>query len=245
MPKCDVLVFAPHPDDAELCCGGLLIKALRAGLKLGVIDITRGEMATRGTPEIRQSEAAAASKLLRLTARENLGMADGHLRDNDELRAALVDSLRKYRPSLLLIPHWEDQHPDHAAVGQAGMYAAWLCGAPKYSPETGVGVAAPGRLPYRPKQVLHYNNRYNIQADVVIDISDVIEKKMDLVRCYRTQFGSNGGKNKDPQTRLSSARFMEWLRGMHSFYGHQAGVEFGEAYCVKGPLGVGNVAALL
>jgi bacillithiol biosynthesis deacetylase BshB1 len=244
MPKCDVLVFAPHPDDAELCCGGLLLKASRVGMKIGIIDVTRGEMGTRGTPEIREAEAAAASKLLRVTTRENLGLADGYLHDDDDLRTALVNALRKYRPSLLLIPHWEDQHPDHAAVGQSGLYAAWLCGAPKYSPETSVGVAAPGRLPYRPRQVLHYNNRYNIIADVVIDISDVIEKKMDLVRCYQTQFGQNKKKNNDPQTKLSSAKFMDWLRGMHSFYGHQAGVEYGEAYCTKGPLSVQDVAAL-
>src|SRR5580704_7208875 len=119
MPKCDALVFAPHPDDAELCCGGLLLKAGRAGMKLGVIDITRGEMGTRGTPEIREKEAAAATRLMRLSARENLGFPDGYLRDGDDLRTALVNALRKYRPSLLLIPHWEDQHPDHAAVGQA------------------------------------------------------------------------------------------------------------------------------
>ena len=160
----DILVFAPHPDDAELCCGGLLLKARRAGKRAVVVDVTEGEMGTRGTPEIRRKEAAAASKMLGLAARENLRFPDGHLHDDERLRTALVKCLRKYRPSLLLIPHWEDQHPDHAAVGQAGLYAAWLAGAPKYDAKSGSGVASSDRLPYRPRTVLHYNNRYGIRA---------------------------------------------------------------------------------
>src|SRR5438477_4906162 len=110
MPSVDILVFAPHPDDAELCCGGLLLKAAHARKKIAVVDITRGEMATRGSVATRKKEAAAATRMLRLHARENLGLPDGHLRDDDTLRTALVNSLRRYRPKLLLIPHWEDQH---------------------------------------------------------------------------------------------------------------------------------------
>jgi bacillithiol biosynthesis deacetylase BshB1 len=248
MNSCDILCFAPHPDDAELCCGGLLLKAKHAGRKLVVVDITRGEMGTRGTPAIREREAAAATRLLKLHARENLGLPDGHLHDDDTLRVALVNALRKYRPKLLLIPHWEDQHPDHAAVCQAGLYAAWLCGAPRYAPETAKGVASAGGLPYRPARVLHYNNRYGIQADLVVDITNVIEEKMKLVGCFQTQFGAGQTSKtsaKENQTRLSSPRFMEWLKGMHSFYGYQVGVEFGEAYCVKGPLGISGVDAVL
>ena len=245
---CDILVFAPHPDDAELCCGGLLLKAARRRMRTVIIDITRGEMATRGTPEIRARESAAADRILRPLKRENLGLADGRLRDDDTLRRALVNVLRKYRPALLLIPHWEDQHPDHAAVGQAGLYAAWLCGAPKFAPHTAAGIAAPGRPPYRPRRVLHYNNRYGISADVVIDITDVMEQKIALAACYQTQFGAGkkqSGRDAAPQTRLSHPRFMEWLKGMHAFYGYQVGVDYGEPYCTKGPLRLGEVGALL
>ena len=248
MPTCDILCFAPHPDDAELCCGGLLLKAMRARKKLVVVDITRGEMGTRGTPETRQREAAAATRMLKLSARENLGLPDGHLHDDDTLRTALVDALREHRPKTLLIPHWEDQHPDHAAVGQAGLYAAWLCGAPRYAPESAHGVASKGALPYRPQRVLHYNNRYGIQADLVIDITDVMEAKLKLVACFQTQFGAGGagqGRAKEFKTRLSNPRFMDWLKGMHSFYGYQVGVDFGEAYCVKGPLGINGIGAVL
>ena len=245
--NCDILVFAPHPDDAELCCGGLLLKAARRRKRIVIVDITRGEMGTRGSPEIRARESAAADKLLKIRVRENLGLRDGHLSDDDALRTALVNALRRHRPQLLLIPHWEDQHPDHAAVGQAGLYAAWLCGAPNYSPETGADVTTAGRPPYRPRRVLHYNNRYGIEPNVVIDIDDVIDAKLELVACYQTQFGAGKktkGRRNDPQTRLSNPRFMEWLKGMHAFYGYKIGVDYGEPYCTKGPLGLADVEAI-
>lgn len=245
MAAVDILVFAPHPDDAELCCGGLLLKARHAGLSCAVVDVTRGEMGTRGTPQTRRRESSAASALLKLDARENLGLPDGKLRDDERLRRALVRMLRRYRPALLLTPHWEDQHPDHAAVGQAGLYAAWLAGVPKYDVSSARGVAKHDRLPYRPRQVLHYNNRYGIQADVVIDISAEMDAKLELVKCFATQFGPGKGRASGPQTRLSHSNFFEWLRGMHAFYGYQAGVSYGEAYCVKGPLRIGDLGALL
>jgi bacillithiol biosynthesis deacetylase BshB1 len=241
--KVDILVFAPHPDDAELCCGGMLLKARAQRMAVGIVDITRGELGTRGTPEIRQRETAAATKILKPAVRVNLGFRDGHLHDNDELRTALVRALRRYRPNLLLIPHWEDQHPDHAAVGQAGLYAAWLSGAPKYDLQSGSGVAATHRLPYRPRHVLHYNNRYGIAADVVVDITTVMDQKLRLVSCYGTQFGP--GRKGGPQTRLSSDHFFNFLRGLHSFYGYQAGVQYGEAYCSKSPLRLTDLRALV
>jgi len=244
MPEMDILVAAPHPDDAELCCGGLLLKARDAGLNCAVVDITRGEMGTRGTVQTRKKEAADATKILKLAARENLGLPDGHLHDDDRLRSALVKALRKYRPALFLIPHWEDQHPDHAAVGQAGLYAAWLSGAPKYDPDSATGVASSDQLPYRPTQVLHYNNRYGIQASLIVDISDEMSEKEKLVGCFATQFGPGDTKS-GPRTKLSHDHFFEFLRGMHSFYGYQIGAKFGEAYCTKGPLRVSDLQFLL
>ena len=245
MAPLDILVFAPHPDDAELCCGGLLLKASRAGLKIGVVDITRAEMSTRGTLATRKTETDAASKILKLAARENLKLPDGGLYDDECLRRTLVRALRKFRPKLLLAPHWEDQHPDHAAVGQASLYAAWLSGAAKFDSASARGVSKTGELPYRPRAVLHYNNRYGIQADVVIDITAEMDKKVELVSCFATQFGPGSGKADGPQTRLSQGHFFEFLRGMHAFYGYQAGVKYGEAYCVKGPLRIEDIRALL
>ena len=245
MARADILVVAPHPDDAELCCGGLLLKATRAGKTVCIVDVTRGEMATRGSVRTRQREAAAASKLLGVHARENLRLPDGRLHDDDRLRRALVGAVRRWRPALLLIPHWEDRHPDHAAVGTAGIYAAWLAGAPRYDPRSAHGVVSTDRPPYRPRLVLHYNNRYGIRPDLVVDISDVMEQKLALAACYKTQFGPGGKGDTAPQTRLSSPHFFDWLRSLHAFYGHQAGVAFGEPYCAKGPVCVHEIAALL
>ena len=248
MPCVDVLVLAPHPDDAEIYCGGLLLKAKRAGFSIGVIDVTQGEMGTRGTRHTRKKEAAAASRFLKLDVRENCGMPDGGLCDDGKLRSLLVARMRKYRPGVVLAPHWEDQHPDHAALGQAAIHAAYLAGVPKFAPRSARGIASPGRLPYRPRQILHYNNRYGIKADVVVDVSDVYSEKVEAIRCFESQFGAaplRHGHDAEPQTRLSNEKFFEWFRGIHLFYGFQAGVEYGEAYCVKNPVCVGNVDLLL
>ena len=242
----DVLCVAPHPDDAELCSGGLLLKAKKAGLRVGIADCTRGEMATRGTVAIRKREAAAADKLIGTDVRINLNLGDGRLRDDDSLREPLVKVLRRLRPRVVLAPHWEDQHPDHEAVGRAIEHAAWLCGAPKYSPRTAKGVVSPNRLPYRPELVLHYNNRYGIEADLVVDISAEMEGKLALAKCYASQFGPGKGASKrEPQTKLSSEIFTGWLDAMHAQYGFKIGADYGEAYCVKGPVPIRSLLAFL
>src|SRR5262245_39881781 len=191
----DILCLAPHPDDAEIYCGGLLLLAKRAGMSVGIVDCTRGEMGTRGTVALRKQEAAAADRLLKTDARINLKLRDGHLCDDDHLREPLVAALRRFRPPIVLAPHWEDQHPDHAAVGRAAEHAAYLCGTPKYAPSSARGVASPDRPPYRPTMLLHYNNRYGISADVVMDISRVFEQKQTLVGCYASQFGPGSQRN--------------------------------------------------
>ncbi|MCZ7644691.1 MAG: bacillithiol biosynthesis deacetylase BshB1 [Planctomycetota bacterium] len=245
----DILVLAPHPDDAELCCGGLLLKARDAGLSFAIVDCTRGEMGTRGSVARRAKEAAAADRILRTRERINLKLRDGHLRDDEPLRVALVRALRRFRPRLVLAPHWEDQHPDHAAVGGAAEPAAWLCGAPKFDPRTARGVASPDRPPYRPARILYYNNRYGIDADLVLDISAVFEEKMKLTLCYGTQFGPGKrdarGKGNAPLTRLSSAQFLDFLRAMHGHYGFKINAPYGEPYCVKGPVALDSVESLL
>lgn len=257
MPKAepahaDIVCLAPHPDDAELCCGGLLLKARDAGLAVGIVDCTQGEMGTRGSVAQRKREAAAADRLLGTARRVNLGLPDGHLRDDGFLRKPLVAALRGMRPRVVLAPHWEDQHPDHAAVGRAAEPVAWLCGAPKYAPASAKDIAAPDRLPYRPELVLYYNNRYGIEPDLVVDVTDVFARKLKLVQCYATQFGpgpkSKGGKKgmgkPDPQTKLSSDAFLGFFGAMHGFYGFKIGAAYGEAYCVKGPLPVRGMEAL-
>jgi hypothetical protein len=131
-------------------------------------------------------------------------------------------------------------------VGQAGLYAAWLSGVPRFDPVSGKDVASSVELPYRPRQVLHYNNRYGIQADVLVDISDVWDEKVALIKCFSTQFGAGPrSQKKSFQTRLSSEQFEESLRGTHAFYGHQAGVRYAEAYCSKVPWVLKDVSQLI
>jgi bacillithiol biosynthesis deacetylase BshB1 len=249
----DYLCIAPHPDDAELVCGGLLLKVRRAGLSVVIVDCTRGEMATRGSVAIRRRETAAANRILRPESRVNLALPDGRLCDDDSLREPLVHALRRFRPRIVLAPHWEDQHPDHAAVGQAAIHAAWNCGVPRYAPRSAKGVASPDRLPYRPQLLLHYNNRYGIVPELVADISEVFEEKLLLAGCYVSQVGGNLGpackgakpSKREPLTRLSSARFQQVFRALHIYYGSRIGAEYGEAYCLKGPVPLWAPAALL
>ena len=241
-----LLCLAPHPDDAEIYCGGLLLLAQRAGMNVVIVDCTRGELGTRGSVAIRKREAAAADRMLGTGTRLNLKLRDGHLRDDDTLREPLVHALRRFRPRIVLAPHWEDQHPDHATVGRAAEHAAYLCGVPKYAPGSARGVAHPERIPYRPELLLHYNNRYGISADLVVDISGVFEEKIKLVGCYASQFGANSNRGKkEPLTRLSSEAFLNWFRARHAFYGSQIGAAFGEAYCAKGPIPLRNLENLL
>ena len=240
----DILCIAPHPDDAEMICGGLLLKAKKAGITFAIADCTRGEMGTRGTVAQRKKESAAADKILGTEKRINLGLKDGHLKDNPSaLQVQLVRALRLFRPKLVLAPYWEDQHPDHAAVGQAIEHAAWICGASKYDPKSAKGVVSQDKLPYRPKLVLYYNNRYGINADLVVDVTAEMKTKLELVRCYETQFGPakikvNGKLTDGPQTKLSSGKFFTFFEALHSYYGFRIGVEYGEPYCTKGPLPV-------
>lgn len=246
MKQVDIVCVAPHPDDAELCCGGFLLNAKGAGLSIGIIDCTQGEMATRGTVAVRKKESTAADKLLKTDIRLNLKLKDCHLHDDTTLHVPLVSALRRLRPRILLVPHWDDQHPDHAAVGQAGVNAAWLCGVPKFAPKSAQGVATTDRKPYRPDIVLHYQNRYGIIADLIVDISDVMEGKLKLARCYSSQFGpaTTAKQKRDPMTKLSSDVFFDWIRGMHAYYGSRIGAAYGEPYCIKGALPVFSLGGL-
>lgn len=241
-----ILCVAPHPDDAELCAGGLLLLARQAGHEIVVVDCTRGEMGTRGSVAERKKESAQADRLLGTKARLNLALPDGHLHDDERLKVALVRALRKFRPQVVLFPHWEDKHPDHAAVGRAAEAVAWLCGAPKFDPKSARGIASKDRPPYRPDLILYYNNRYGIEPDLVVDITPVFARKAQLVECYATQFGPRVKNSKHtPQTLLSTQGFLDWFRSQHAHYGFKIGAPYGEAYCVKGPLSVREVSALL
>jgi bacillithiol biosynthesis deacetylase BshB1 len=219
----DVLSVAAHPDDAEVGTGGALLVCALRGLRVAVADLTRGERATRGTPERREEESRRAGELLALAERRCLGLPDAGLGADPAHRDALVELVRELRPRILLAPDTEDRHPDHAAAGRLAREAAFLAGLR----EAGAGE------PHRPERVYHYAMHHPIEPTFVLDVSGVWERRLAAVAAFESQFGRSGG---DPATELSHGGFLELVAARASHYGALVGVERGEPYRSLGPL---------
>ena len=201
--KLDILAIGAHPDDVEFGCGGTLLKLVSEGKSVGIIDLTQGEMGTRGTIETRYEEAANAAKLLGLKARENLKMKDGFLVNSEEYQLRIVQMIRKYRPEIVFCNAWEDRHPDHAKGSKLVSDACFLAGLRKLETEYN----GEKQEAWRPKHVFHYIQWKHITPDFVVDISDFMEKKMQVCKAYKTQlFDAN---SKDPITHTATKDFME------------------------------------
>src|SRR5436190_9396160 len=201
--KLDILAFAAHPDDAELSCGGTLLLHQSRGRKIGIVDLTKGEMGTRGTPETRMEEANAASKILKLDARENLGFADCFFRNDDGHRMKVISVIRKYQPEIVLANAVVDRHPDHGRAAQLVAESCFHAGLVK------VNTAANGQPQndWKIKTLYHYMQDRNMTPDFVVDISDWIEKKMESILCYKSQFYNPDSK--EPETPLTTKHFLE------------------------------------
>jgi len=215
----DMLVIAAHPDDAEMAAGGLIAKMVQRGHSVGIVDLTRGEMGTRGTPEERAKESAAADEVLGITVRENLGLPDGGLTDSLEYRRLVVDAIRRHRPALVVAPPLEDLHPDHAAAGRLAAAAHYPTGFTKY--ET-------GSEPHRPDAVIHMMNHFEFMPTFIVDVTDVWETKMAAVRCYRSQLFKEGSG--EPKTKVSAPDFLERFTSRYRHYGSMIGVTWGEPF---------------
>lgn len=222
-----------HPDDIELACGGTLAKLTQLGYRVGVLDLTRGEAATRGTPEIRAREAEEAARVLGLSVRRNLGLADAHVVDDLPARAAMVRVLRELRPTLVIAPHQADYHPDHARCGQLVKDALYVAGLRQVEP------ALP---PHRPRALVHYPSHEEVVPSFVVDISAQHEAKMRAVRCYRSQFHDPGST--EPETLISSRQFLDRIEVRARYWGERIGATHGEPFRFEGvvplatPLGV-------
>ncbi len=221
----DILAVCPHPDDAELHCAGLLMQARAGGASIGVLDLSRGELGSRGDAAGRARETQAATALLELTYRDNLGLPDGFLQSDRATVNRLVIAIRALRPRLIVAPHWDDHHPDHAATSQAVREAAFLSGLAKY-PVDGA--------PHRPEQVLYYLDRVSMEPDVVVDVGATMAVKEQAVRCYAGQLHAPDGAGF--QTLLSRQNFIERWRARHLHFGSLIGVDFGEAYVLRSPV---------
>lgn len=237
--KLDILAFAAHPDDAELSCGGTLLLHKSLGKKIGIVDLTQGEMGTRGTPETRLQEAGAASKILKLDARENLGFADCFFRNDDSHRMKVISIIRKYQPEIVLATAVRDRHPDHGRAAQLVAESCFHAGLVK------VATTADGKPQnaWKIKALYHYIQDRNLNPDFAVDISDWMETKMEAVRCYKSQF-YNPSSN-EPETPLTSKHFLDVIRNRNAELGRGIGVTFAEGFTVSRMPGVRNLFGLI
>ncbi len=228
----DVMVLAPHPDDAEMSCAGTVLRLVGEGKRVAIVDMTRGEMGSRGTPEIRERECAAATTRLGVTERINLELPDAHLTDSDAELAAVVGAIRKLRPRLLLAPMDRDTHPDHAATGAVAGRAFFVAGLVRWHPELGA--------PHRPSLVLRYPLHHEVEPAVCVDIAAVADAKLDVLRCYATQIPPEGER-----AHLVGLDVLERARARDLFYGARAGCRAAEPFAADGPLRLDDLRQLL
>lgn len=235
-PKVDVLAIFSHPDDAELTMAGTLIKLKALGHHVGVVDMTRGEMGTRGTPEIRAMEALNAAQVMGLDMRVNLELPDGHLVLNEETRQSVVRAIRKYQPQVLFTSHGDDPHPDHAATARIVREAARLATMRNYDRDA-------GQQPIKMPGIAHPVYSRLVQPSFIVDISEFAEKKMEAIRAYRSQFYTPDSK--EPVTRIAEKGFLREIEDRTRYYGSLIGVEAGEPFYVREALNVDDPFTLL
>lgn len=229
----DILAFGVHPDDIELSCSGTILASIYQGKKVGIVDLTRGELGTRGSAEIRDKEAAAAAKILGVHHRENLRMADGFFTHSEENIKKVIVVLRKFRPSVILANAVEDRHPDHGRSAKLVADAAFLAGLQKI--ETFDENGNPQKA-FRPTQVFHYIQDRVLTPDFVFDVTPFYEKKMESIRAYTTQFYS--ADSNEPSTYISSPQFLETVKGRDMMMGKKIGVLYGEGFITEKTVGI-------
>jgi len=239
MHKLDILAFGAHPDDVELGCGGTLLGAIAEGKKVGVIDLTKGELGTRGTTSQRLKEAQLASEVMGLTIRENLGMADGFFLNDKEHQFAIIETIRRFQPTIIFCNAPEDRHPDHGRAGSLVEEASFLSGLSKIkTTHNGVEQEA-----WRPTQVFHYIQSRSLTPNFVVDISAHMEKKMESILAHSSQFYDPNSN--EPETFISGTAFLEFVKGRAKELGQQIGVQYAEGFITKKLLGIGSLDAII
>ena len=228
----DILAFGAHPDDVELAASGTLIRSARAGAKTGVISLTRGETGTRGTPAGRAAEFDAASAVMGTSHHEMLSLPDGRLRADEPSREAVIREIREHRPRIVLLPYWEDRHPDHPAASRIIEEAAFLAGLAKRDT---------GQEPYRPSQLVYYMNAWEFEPSFIVDVSGMIEEKRRALQAYSSQVYNAGFTGNEPPTFIASEHFQELLFSRMAHYGHLIGKKYGEPFKIRGYLEVGDL----
>jgi bacillithiol biosynthesis deacetylase BshB1 len=227
MPDVDIMAIGAHPDDIEIGCGGTLIKLSQRGRAIVLVDMVRGEMATRGTIETRRSEAASASAIIGAIERENLELEDGNIHSSPDARYRVAEVVRRHRPKLVLLPYYEDRHPDHYHASQLAYEGVYDAGLVRLST---------GQEAYRPPRIMYYMGWYEFEPTFVVDISAQFEQKMLAIYAYSTQFKPDD--NFYQQTRLTSSEYNWHLQSRMAHLGAQIGCRYGEGFLIRGRMAV-------
>ena len=237
--KLDILAISAHPDDIELSCSGTLIAHKSQGYTTGILDLTEGEMSTRGTPATRQKESAEASEIMGLSMRENLGLSDAKFDLSFENQLRVIKVLRKFRPEIILANALYDRHPDHVRAAELIEEAVFKSGLVKIETEDEKRIQSP----WRPKKVYHYIQSVSLEPDFICDITAHMEEKMAAIRVFKSQFFDP--KSKEPDTYISNPDFLKLIEARSREWGHRVGVSFGEGFVQRQSLGVKNLFDLV
>jgi N-acetylglucosamine malate deacetylase 1 len=235
-----ILAFGAHPDDVELSCAGTLVKHVRLGLACGVVDLTRGELGTRGNAEQREHEAANAAAILGLQVRENLNMRDGFFTNDEEHRIKIIKAIRQYKPEIVLCNAVDDRHPDHARGAQLVRDAAFLAGLRKIGTLDQHGQQQEA---HRPRRVLHYIQDKDLKPDLLVDITEFFPTKWKAIQAFKSQFHDE--HSDEPPTYISTPEFLEGLKGRHLLWGKRIGVRYAEGFTMETPPGLSDLKELL
>ena len=241
----DVLALAAHPDDVELCAGGTMCLLADQGYRTGIVDFTRGELGSRGTPELRLAEAERASSILGLQARENLGLPDGDIQNTAANQRLLIERIRRYRPHIVLINALHVRHPDHGDAARLAIDALYYSGLVKIETQ---GPGGSTQEPWRPQHVLHYMQALEFEPTLVVDVSAVWDRRIAALQAFASQFYNPDYEPKadEPETYVSNRGFFDWVEARARVYGYRIGATYGEPFLYRhGPIGTDDLVRML
>lgn len=239
--KVDILAFAAHPDDVELSCSGTLIKHIEMGKKAAVVDFTRGELGTKGTPELRLEEAANAAKIIGLSARENLGFRDGFFKNDEAHQLEVIKMIRKYQPDVVLANAPYDRHPDHGRAAELVEEAVFYSGLKMIKTE----LDGNQQEAWRPRLLLNYVQSVYHKPDLVVDISAQMDKKLEAIAAFSSQFHTKDSDDSEEQTFISTPQFMDFIKSRASEYAQLIQVQYAEGFISKRYVGVKDLTELI
>lgn len=237
--KLDILAFAAHPDDVELGASGTLMKHIAQGKKVGIVDLTQGELGSRGSIETRYQEAEKASEIMGIAVRVNLKMSDGFFEINEQNKRLIIEQIRRYKPAIVLANAVKDRHPDHGRASQLVSEACFLSGLVKVQSSWNNIL----QEAHRPKAVYHYLQDYALKPDFVVDVTEFYDRKMEAILAYSSQFFDPNSE--EPETPISSKAFLSFIEARMRDLGRPIGVEFAEGFTVERYLGVEDITQLV